>query len=160
MRKKDSLFSQRITKKGVVDIRGMVSVIKDFFESNDFDWNEVRNVTKEKDKGYEVDIAFKGEKDIEDYFRREVEVEMLITRVKKVKVQDMNLDQANVEIIVRGFLISDYQNLYNSQFRSFVKTMIDKYVLTKDKKAQIGKTYTEVQELFNSIKNALGMQSS
>lgn len=160
MNSKQQLFNQRIVKKGVQDVKGTVTAIKEWFESNDFHWVETRNITKEKDKGIEFDIAFKGEKDIEDYFRRQVEVEILLTRAKKVKVQDMVLENANIEVLVRGTLITDYQNLYSSPIREFWQKLQERYVIKKDKKDQVGRTYTETQDLVETIKAALGMPSS
>ncbi len=157
MRDEQGIFNQRITKDGVYDLKLLISELKHWFEENEYDWEELVNVTKEKDKGIEISSAFQGVKYVEDYYRRSIKVEMLITRVKKVAVKDMKLDQGKTEIIISSLLMTDYKNLYHSSIGEFFKKLKDNYIHFYEKKAQVGRLFVESQDLVATLKHALGM---
>ena len=157
MRDEKAIFSQRITKDGVYDIKLLFSEIKHWYDSNDYDWEELGNVTKEKDKGIEVSSTLEGVKLIEDYYKRTIKVEFLITRINKVTVKDMKLDKAKVEIIITSYLTTDVKNLYHSAFGDFFKKLKDDYINFYEKKGQVGRLFVESQDLVATIKHALGM---
>lgn len=157
MREDIPFFNQRVVKDGIYDVKLLVSEIKNWYRDNDYDWRDLGNVSKDKDKGVEVSLTFEGSKDVDDYFRRTIRVEILLVRAKKVTVKDMKLDSGKIELLILSTLTSDYKHLYHSAFADFLKKMKDKYVNYYERKGQIGRLFVESQDFISTIKHALGM---
>ena len=138
---------------GVMDIDDLYKSIKSWYNNYKYDYTEKENTQKNKPQGDSLTIKMYGDREVDDYVKFHLEVDMdEILRVKKVGKKY----SGEARIIIRGKMIFDYRDdwkavpflfyLYNNVI---LKNKINKFYLVK--------IYDEMMELNNLIKSKLGL---
>src|SRR3989344_2479122 len=75
----------RIKKIGLVDFSKLYSEAKAFFDDYKYLFNEVQHKGKDADKGKKLDIKWNAFREVDDYAKFEIKVNILIFRINEVK---------------------------------------------------------------------------
>ena len=164
MTERDTIFSSKVKYSG-------------FFSFNDFydfcySWltDEVglimgENKYSEKLIGdsKEIDIEWRGFKDITDYFRFEIKVNFRVRGLKKVEINQggtkIETNKGSVEIKVRGILARDYKGKFEtSAFNKFLRSIYEKWVIPSRIMEFMGKIAGDCDEFLAQAKAYLDLE--
>ena len=118
---------------------------------------ETGNVTKEKDKGIEVSINIVGVKNVDEYFRDWIDVEFLVTKIKKVKSGESTAERGEFEVRVECFLVRDYNNMYHTKFSEFLQRFKEGVLWERKVLKEEGQIWEDTQDLLGTMKQVLGL---
>lgn len=149
----------KIQQKGIYDLKDLLKTIQTFFEEKRYTFQLSETQDKAKDKGYELIIGLKSDRDVDDYVRFHIDIHMLIIEMEKVKVKNKNLDRGNMDINFKAYLYLDYKNRWNKNFMSrFLNLIYNNYIIKiKIKTEYEAKLYIDLIELHNLVKDRLGL---
>ena len=149
----------RIQQKGVYDLKDLIKTIRKYLEERQYIFQLSETQSKNKDKGYEVRIGIKSDRDVDDYARFHIDIYMFIIEMEKVKVKDRDLDRGNMDINFKAYVYLDYKNRWNKNFISrFLNFLYNNYIIKiKIKEEYERKLYIDLINLHNMLKERLGI---
>jgi hypothetical protein len=142
-----------IKYKGVIDIDNIYKNIKSWFNSNNYDFFEKENTEKNKPQGNTLILKMVGEREVDDYVKFIVEVDIdEMLRIKKVNKGY----SGEARIILRARIIIDYKD--NWKAVSFLFNLYNNIILKKKfYNFYWPKIYDEMMGLNHLIKSDLGL---
>ncbi len=153
----ETIFKNRIIQRGLFDLKSLTEAIKDWFSTYKYTIQEKKNTSKGKDKGHEVQIAFSGEKKVDNYAKYIINIEIVGTELERVKKEDKTLDKGNLEIRMDANLQLDYKNKFgNKPFGKFLRNIYHKYFKAQIKHYE-AQSDEEGKGLFSAVKGALNL---
>jgi len=136
MPEKETVFSSKMKYVGIFSF-------KDFYKFC-YDWlideTKLTFVKEEKysekitAKGKDIDVEWKGEKKVTDYFKFQIEVKFRVIGLTDVEATQQRIkiktNQGMVEIKVKGILIRDYEGKFETTaFKKFLRSIYEKWVI-------------------------------
>lgn len=142
-----------IRYKGLIDMDSLYKNVKLWFIKNKYDYFEKENTEKHKDVGINIKIRMKAQREIDDYVRFDLEVDMVeVLHYKKVE----GGYYGEPRIVIRGFMILDYRN--NWKLIPFLFYLYNNIILkNKILKYYWPKIFNEMMDLNDLIKKELGL---
>ena len=142
----------RINGKGIIIIENIYTVIKDFFSSHDYLFQEKKHITRHKDKGEKTKIVLEAIKDVTDFIQFFINIE--------IKVNELQLsNEGKFQIFFHAALNLDYLNKYGDH-QKIIKFIFENYK-KRVKKIEIkhyeDKLGEELTELISEVKQELGL---
>ena len=135
MAEKDDVFSSRVKFKGIFSFGDFYNFCY-YWLSDDIGLRMMETKYTEKITGDSktIDIKWRGEKEMTDYFRFDIEVDFRIDGLKKVEISQNGVkvesNTGSVEVKVKGILIRDYDGKFEtSAFRKFLRGIYEKWVI-------------------------------
>ena len=143
----------RIKKIGLIDFSKLYSESKAFFDNYKYIFNEVQHKGKDAEKGKKLDIKWNAFREVDDYAKFEIKVNILIFRINEVK----GLFSCEIYVYIEGNVVLDYKNKMEiDRFRSFLFNTYNKYIIRRDiEREYIVTLNTEVNELRSIFKALL-----
>ena len=143
----------KIRYNGVMDIDSLYKGIKSWFDDHSYDYTEKENTQKNKPQGNSLIIKMHADREIDDYVKFHLEVDMdEILRVKKVGKKY----SGEARIVIRAKMILDYEDSWKGvPFLLYLynNVIIKKKILT----FYWPKVYDEMMGLNSLIKSKLGL---
>ena len=116
-----------LKKKGLIDIDALYGLITPFYTGFLYDFYE----NKHKDKGYEIQYSWTGEKEMTEYVKSKINVFVGIFAASKVDVKQNGKTQSMVNgsafITIEGDMAKDYEKKL-AKFPKF-KKFYEKYLI-------------------------------
>tara|TARA_Y100000310_G_scaffold343359_1_gene450601 strand:- start:9331 stop:9813 length:483 start_codon:yes stop_codon:yes gene_type:complete len=112
----------KIAYKGVFDLNQLLKELKNFLEKRKYDFNEKEytEVTSSSTPR-ELKITWEATKDADDFYKYEINVEMVFEKLEPMKTQDDIKQYADITINIKGNLVIDKENKWDeTAFKSFV----------------------------------------
>ncbi len=149
----------KIQQKGIYEIKDLLKTIQDYFQERRYIFQLSESQSKAKDKGYEVIVSIKSEREIDDYARFHIEIYMLIIEMEKVKVKNKALDRGNMDINFKAYVFLDYKNRWNKNFLSrFLNILYNNFIIKEKIKTEYERNlYIDLTNLHNLVKEKLGL---
>ncbi|MEK6941206.1 MAG: hypothetical protein AABW49_04900 [Nanoarchaeota archaeon] len=157
MKHSKTVFNQRLVKKGVFNLKQVISTVSAWAKENEYDFVENRNVTKEKDKGIEVNIEMICLRDVDEYFSRVIKLDFLVIKIKKVKLGASTLDKGEFEARLSSEVVLDRKNKYHSYFSEKLMEINEKYFINKQIDDHKEIVWKDAHELLSAMKKSLGL---
>jgi len=110
-----------------------------------------------------IEIKWRGFKDITDYFRFEIKVNFRVLGLKKVEINQggtkIETNKGSVEIKVKGILARDYKGKFEtSAFNKFIRSIYEKWVIPSRVLEFEGKVINDCDEFLNQAKAYLDLE--
>ncbi|GAI16747.1 unnamed protein product [marine sediment metagenome] len=136
MPEKDTVFSSKMKYTGIVSFKDFYKFCYDWLK----DETKLTFVKEEKysekitAKGKDIDVTWKGERKVTDYFKFQIEVKFRVVGLTDVEVTQQGIkiktNQGIVEIKVKGILIRDYEGKFETTaFMKFLRSIYEKWVI-------------------------------
>ncbi len=140
--------------EGVFDFNELLSLIKDFLKSYNYDITEKRFTTKRKDNLKTINIRWSIDKKLDDYNKAVVDFRINLTDFKEMYVDDKKVVEGNLQVIALGIMARDYGEQWKTApSKRFIRAVYDKYV-AKPKLKKIDDSFINmVKDLMKEIKN-------
>jgi len=165
MPEKETVFSSKMKYTGIVSF-------KDFYKFC-YDWlieeTKMDSVKEEKYsekitvKGKDIDVEWKGERKVTDYFKFQIEVKFRVLGLTDVEVTQQGIkiktNQGIVEMKVKGILIRDYEGKFETTaFKKFLRSIYEKWVIPSRVIQFEEKLITDSDEFFIHAKAYLDLE--
>ena len=136
MAEKETVFSSNTKYDGVFDFREFYRFCYDWLiEETSLDIiTESKYAEKIEGNTKNIDIEWKGSKEITDYFRFDVKVEFRILNLAKVELnkdgRKIKTNEGSVQVKIKGELVRDYKGKFEmNASRKFMRSIYEKWVI-------------------------------
>jgi len=131
--KKLVIDQMKLTYEGIFDLNGLHRTIDAWFYEKGYDKYEKRNFEHILPTGKDIEIELLPWKKTTDYFKNIIRIRMKFTHVKDIEIEKegvkLTLQQGRVMMIFDAYLVSDYENKWESKpMFFFLRTIFDKYI--------------------------------
>lgn len=144
--------STRIKRVGIFDLDTLYHEITDWLVNKKYSFTE-KDTSAKKDKPVrEFKFVFSGKRDLNDYFRYNLEIEIWAYKVTVVKIKGKRYYDAHVEVTVKA----NYHKNYKKTFKwEWMRRIYEQYFILKRVFKYEGKLFKEVNSLKDIIKEIL-----
>ena len=148
----------RIVNTDVFNFDDLCDGIKAWGNSRRYDFTEREHTNKNHPRGQEVVYSWIFQREIDDYVEFNIRVDFRLIELRKVKLDDKQVDKADMEIKIFAFINFDYKNKWKSALKEFLMNIYNNYLI-KDKIKNVLEInlYKELMELHDEIKDILEM---
>jgi len=151
-----------IEYNGLYDINELYSLIDEYLKEKGYNKFEKRNIEQITASGKHIELELSPWKTVSDYAKIWMKITILMTNVKEVEVEKdgikVKLNQGNVHIVIDGYVQTDYENRWeNNPVFVFMRTIIDKYVITRYIQSWDGEITDDVMHLHSNVKSFLNL---
>lgn len=135
MAEKDKVYSSKIKYEGVFDFKAFYKFCHQWLtEETSLSVTEEEYSEKIKGDAKEIDVKWKGKKDISDYFGFETGVSFKILNLKNVEVNQggrkIKSNEGSVELKMTSNIVRDPQGKFETTpFMKFVRGIYEKWVI-------------------------------
>ena len=153
------IMFHRIERHGIFDTNLIYKKIKEWFEENNYTYMEKENTTNKKDKGVEIKMTMRGEREVTDYFKFEIEIKYLIIETEKIKIKDKLLDRGYFRAFFKANMIFDYRYIWSkNKFSKLLRFIYNNFIIFN----KIDNVYSpalkfESDDIFNVMKDSMDM---
>ncbi|MBW3003979.1 hypothetical protein KY328_05830 [Candidatus Woesearchaeota archaeon] len=150
---------------GIFDFDGLYKLMVNWFMDRNYDFYEPLYKDKPGDAGREVEIEWKSEKKIDEFYKYIVEVFFHLWDVQPVEVilegEKKLLTKARMEIRIVGTLEADYQNRWSrSDFRVKLLSFYINHIIMKRLELYVlDPFYYRLYDLHTMVKDFLNMST-
>lgn len=135
MAEKDKIFSSKIKYGGIFSFKDFYKFCYDWLtEETGLNVAEEEYSEKLNGDSKNIEIVWKGEKKMNDYFKFEVKISFRITNLKKVEITQgktkIQSNKGSVNVKVGGSLVKDYEGKFETTaFKKFLRGIYEKAVI-------------------------------
>ncbi|MEK6951440.1 MAG: hypothetical protein AABX29_00325 [Nanoarchaeota archaeon] len=145
-------FGSEIRKKGILDPKRFHKEIIPWFFENKYIFNETNITNKDTTAGKEQKIIWNAFRKVDDYFKFNIEVELLFWRWRGEK--------AELNLRFKGWLEKDYMDKFRRRFGpkfgEFMRKIYEMYVINEKIDKMKGKVWVETNDLIDECKKITG----
>ena len=164
MSEADTIHKTRIKHRGLFDFKDVYEFGQGWFMDENYDVFERKYVEKLKGDSKDLEVKWECMKEISDYFRYVIIVEIVVLGIKSVEVQKGNkkikMDSGLIEIRIKGNLVKDYENRWeNHPFWKFLRGFYDRYLIRTRVEYYEERLMEEVIDFSTQLKSFLGIET-
>jgi len=161
---KETIFSSKVKYSGIFPF-------SDFYKFSymwltdemGLDVIEDKYVEKIKGTSKDIEISWKGSKEVTDYFKYDVGVKIVITGMTDVEVvQDKvktKMNKGSVEVKISSSLLRDYKGKFErSGFQKFLRSIYEKWVIPSSIGEYSDKLVSASDEFLSQVKAYLDLE--
>ncbi len=164
MAEKDQIFSSKIKYDGIVSFRDFYRFCYEWLtEETQLDVAETKYIEKLKGDSKDIDIEWKGERKVTDYFKFEVKVTFKVLGLKQVEIPQKEMkiktDKGSVEIKASGTLVRDYDGKFETtSSKKFMRSIYEKWVIPSRIEQFEEKIISDCDEFLSQAKAYLDLE--
>lgn len=163
MAEKDTVFSGKIKQKGIFDFKDFYSYSYDLLIEEGYSVSEKVYSEEITGDSKKIDISWEASKTISDYFKFSIKINWTIIGLKEVEVmkegKKVKMNNASVEIKVKGVLVKDYENRWeNHPFWKFLRGIYERYIIRSRIDDYESKLQGEAEEFIAQCKSYLALE--
>ncbi len=146
-----ALASIKIKDKGIFNLGDLYSMMKHWLDLNGFgdetkSFREEKYVERIKGDSKNIDIRWKAEKIINDYFSCVIKIEIMVLGLKEVELEiegrKISTNKAEISISIKSDLITDRQKKWHPFLKRIYENTIIKDRISSYKEYYYNKTYS------------------
>jgi len=142
-------FGVVIKQKGNIDINRLYKKVIPWFSGHGYFFTEKALKGRHVGGVQEERFEWSGKRDIDDYFRFFMEVEIIIyLRPKHI---------SEITLLFKGYLETDYKNKFKGRFGAFLRKLYESYLIKEKIDSMEGKVWMEINDLIGEAKKVLGL---
>jgi len=149
-----------IKKSGLIDLREVYRLMKEWFFQRRYDFIEKEYKDKELEEGKNIFIKWNSEKKVDDYTKMVIDVTFRGDKLEEVKVGNRNLLKGNVSILFESYVYKDYEeNWEKNPVSKFIREVFDKFIVKqhfdkihKDLRAETYAVFDEVKRYLKAVR--------
>jgi hypothetical protein len=161
---KDKLFANKIKYDGIFQFDGFYQFCYDWI-TGEMGMLLAEKKYKEKLSGESknLEIEWKAEKEMTDYFKFEIEVSFKIIGLTKIEITEgtkkIKTNKGSVEMTMKGNLLRDYKGKFEkSGFQKFLRGIYEKMVIYARVDEMQGKVISDCDEFLAQAKAYLDLE--
>jgi hypothetical protein len=152
---------QVISYRGYFNPKDLYMIIQKIFKQNSYDWSEYKNVEQNFSDHLQIEWDLRPYKKLSDYVKVELRVDVTGTnlKLKEIEVDGVKkkLHEGNLTIMLRAFMITDYEQTWETKpFYFWLRMLADKFIFksyTERAKGELQGVISEVREEIRSFLN-------
>ena len=148
-----NFYGVEIKKKGNVDVERIYKELIHWFGKNFYRFTEKGITSKTKFSVKEERLEWSSSREVDDYFKFYIEIEILIYRCIKEK--------AEIKLRFKGYLEKDYKNKFErkfgKKFGKFLRRIYEAYFILDKVDSMKGKIWSETNNLIDLAKKILNL---
>jgi len=158
MAEEETVYTSKVTYNGFFKFGDFYNFCYSWLkDETGMDLAEVKYSEKLVGDAKNLEIEWKGERKLTDYFKFRIKVKMRINGLTNVELnQDGNkvsTNKGSCEMKVEGILIRDYNGKFEtSAFRKFLRSIYEKWVIPARIEEYIAKVIQDCDEFLNQAK--------
>ena len=150
-----------LTYSGLIDAKGLYTVIQKLFKQHSFDWNENKNIEHVYKDHKQLEMDLRPYKKISDYVMVEIKILITATDLTPIEIDIKGLKKklykGKLNIVFKAYLITDYESAWETKpFYYLVRMIVDKFIYKgyiHRAKNELGEIVTEVYDEIRSFLN-------
>lgn len=160
--KKIVIDNERISYKGLFNMKELYRLIDTYFHSKGYEKRETRNKEFVSPEGKYIELWLEPFKKLTDYAMLIIRLQILVENLREVVVemgkQKKKMHKGEITIIIDGFLVTDYENRWEGRPEYvFIRTIFDKFIYRRHTQQFEGILIDDAEELKASIKSFLNL---
>ena len=165
MAEKDTIFSSKVTNTGVFSFPDLYRFCYDWLtDEAQLKIIEEKYAEKLMGDAKNIEVIWKGFREITDYFKYEVKIAFRILGMKKIEINQggakISTNQGYAEIKVTGTLIRDYRGKFEkSAIQKFLRSIYEKWVIPARIEQYEGKLIGDCDGFLQQVKAYLDLES-
>jgi hypothetical protein len=163
MAQKDLILKEKVEHEGLFDFKGLYRYAHSWFRDEGYGGvNEEKYSEKIDGNEKEIEIEWKAEKGLSDYFKLEMKLKFKISKMSDVEVQingdKKEMNKGKVEIEIKGTLIRDPDNKWEvGPMYRFLRDTYNKYIIPGRVDSMNGRVEDDVQGFKEQVKAYLDL---
>ncbi len=161
MTDKIQVYKGKVKHKGLLSFKDLYEFMYDYLIDENYDPYEDKYLDKRLRDSKEVEIDWRAEKPISDYFRFVINTNWLILGMKEVEVlkegKKVTMDSGYLELSLNAVLIKDPDNKWKG-FWKFLRYLYDNYIIRKRIEKYEELLIEEINEYIDFIKSLLAIE--
>jgi len=164
MAEEDTIFSSKIKYTGIFNFPEFYNFCYFWLtDEKGLIMSEKKYTEKLIGDSKRVEIEWHGFKNITDYFRYKIKVELIVSGLKKVEINQngvkIQTNSGKIEIKVKGILSRDYKGKFEtSAFNKFLRSIYEKWVIPSRVEEFEGKVMEDSDEFLSQSKAYLDLE--
>jgi len=127
------LHDEFIEYSGPFEIKELYKLLNAYFRTYHYARNEKKHFEKKTEEGRVIELELEPLKTVSDYISLRMGIDIAITNIKdisiEIKGQKQTLQQGDVSIRFRSFILKDYAETWESNpFLMFIRAVVDKFI--------------------------------
>jgi phosphopantetheine adenylyltransferase len=165
MAEKDTIFSSKVTNTGIFSFPDLYRFCYDWLtDEAQLKIIEEKYAEKLMGDAKNIEVIWKGLREITDYFKYEVKIAFRVLGMKKVEINQggakISTNKGSVEVKVSGTLIRDYQGKFEkSAIQKFLRGIYDKWIIPGRIEQYGGKLIGDCDGFLQQVKAYLDLES-
>ncbi len=164
MPEKDKIISNKVKQSGIFNFKELYKFAYTWLSDEEYFVSEDKYSEKIAGDSKEIEITWKAERKISDYFKFSLKIDWFITGLKEIEVERLGkktkMNKGDVEIKVSGFLVKDYESRWEtSGIMKFLRGIYDQYIIRARVEQYEDKIAGEVEEFLSQIKSFLMLEA-
>ena len=153
----------RFAKRGVFDISKTYQAIRSFLLDHHYslrNFQKKENTSRRRPEEFgEVIFILQTAKEVDDYARFHINVDVRINKLRKVVVGEMTMDEGFFQVYIIGYVFLDYRNKWQrSSFSAMLSKIYNNYLIkNKIENEYQGPLFGEVCGLRDAVKESLDL---
>ena len=164
MAEKDKIFSSKVKYGGLMDFKEFYKFCYQWLtEETGLDVAEEKYAEKISGDAKDIDVIWRGEREITDYFKFEVKITFKIIHLTKAEItQDrrkIKMDNGSVQVDVKGTLVRDYDGKFEkNSMQKFMRGIYEKWVIASRIEEYEDKLVSDCNEFLDQAKAFLDLE--
>ena len=152
----------KFTYEGLCNAAELFTLIQGWFYDKGWDWHEKINQEIVTAEGKQLHIVLEPYKSVSDYYRLIIKITLNVINLKEVEVEvegkPRKLQHGIVRMMIDGYVLSDRKGQWDDNpFYWFLSIVLEKYFYKEHFKKFAGWLKSDVEDLFEKIKNYLNV---
>ncbi|MCA9485691.1 MAG: hypothetical protein KC506_02505 [Nanoarchaeota archaeon] len=157
MAEKDQILKEELEHSGLFDFKGIYSFLHSWLIESNHDVDEEKYGEKTSGNSRDIDIQWKAQKKMSDYFKAEYKIVFEIKNMTEVEVEidgkKKNMNKGIIKIKITGTLVMDHSGKWESTpFSRFTRDVYNKFVIPSRISAVSGTISNTVVQLKENAK--------
>ena len=164
MAEKDIIYTGKLKQKGIFNFKDFYEFSYDWLKEEGYDVFENKYSEKVAGDSKDLEIIWRAERKISDYFKYVITMDTYIWGLKKVKVKkedkEISMDSGYLEIKFKAILEKDYENRWeNHPFFKFLRGVYEKYIIRSRIEDYEDNLIEEIMEFISENKAFLAIEA-
>lgn len=165
MAEQEAIFSTKLRYTGVFSFSEFYLFCFDWLaDETSLFLNEDKYKEKIEGTTKNLEIKWKGFREITDYFKFKVEVTIMTFGLTKVEVtkhnQKIKMNKGTIEMKIKGTLIRDYKGKFESTaFKKFLRAIYERWIIPSRIEEFEGKLISDCNEFMSQAKAFLDVEA-
>jgi len=149
---------------GIFNYSELYRILDVWFRDKFFDKFEKRNEEfQNPDGSRQLEIELTPWKKYTDYYKAIIKIEMLVKNMKNVEIEKdgkkIMMQKGDIQFKMNGYLVSDYENRWNTNLQYFFRDIFDKFIYRRVTKKYIDLLIDDCNEIYNTLTSYLNIHS-
>lgn len=159
--RKEIISARTLSYSGIFDGKEIYKHLRGTIKEFGYDdWLEKEHSEKNTKTHKQVEIMYLPSLQISDYIKLQIRIDITYMNLKHVTVdykgKKLNADEGELELVFRGYLISDYENRWEGkQHWFFLRAIMDKFIMSTYYSKYEKMLSEHIKELYNSVRQYL-----